>query len=390
MDRAAPALRIGHGDDGRPIWLTEGELLDGIAIAGPAGGGKRSVLLALLAQQIARGGGAVFLEGGLSRRAPGVFLGAADQAGRLRDARLWEPAAPHRSHRYNPLLKKGIAPVASLLLHLGAPPARRAGSAVDTATRRAAEALAADLVADGGSLSLAGVRRHLARLEPTDRKRLEPGDGGAAPLVGAATWRRRLAQELDRLLAREEAALLMGDTTDIDLGEIVAANGLLYVGLGVVADASLAASLAALLLADLRVAVESRGTPSKPVLLLLDTAEAYLVPPLLGLLEATPRATLAPVVSLADPGMTPGAPVAQQVVSRMPARLAHRVEVERMDGRGEVTGRPGVGVVRLSGGTPQRAALTLEEVPVSPERTEALRARLLAARPGASGRLPLG
>jgi hypothetical protein len=381
MDRAAPALIVGRSEPDRsPIWLTDGELLDGLAVVGPAGRGKRSVLLALLAQQIARGGGAVFVEGAASRRALGVFLGAAEAAGRLGSVRLYDPFVPARSHRYDPLATKGVAPLASLLLHLGAPPARRAGSAVDTATRRAAEALAADVVAAGAPASLTAVRRRLAEQEPRDRKALAPGPGGAT-LVGPATWRRRLAQELDRLLASESAAPALGGGSDIDLAALVDSAGLLYVGLGVLTDALAAASLAALVLADLRVAVETRPAPPKPLLLLLDTAEAYLVPPLLGLLEAAPRATLAPVVSLADPpaasgpgASAAGSPLAQQVLARLPAQLAHRVE---MDGAGPEGGRPGSGVVRLVGRAPVRAALAVEDVAGSAERTAALRARLV-------------
>lgn len=375
MNRSAPALSIGRSeDDGSPILMTEGDLLDGIAVAGPAGGGKRSVLLALLARQVARGGGAVFLEGRPSRRALGVLLGAAEAAGRLGGVRLYEPSAPSRSHRYNPVAGKGVAPLASLLLHLGAPPARRAGSAVDGATRRAAEALAADLVGEGRSLSLASVRRHLAEHEPADRRQLERAAVGL-PVVGPSTWRRRLAQELDRVLQRDAAAPLMAESTEVDLGAIVEGGGLLYVGLGVVGDERLAASLAALVLADLRVAVETRPTPAMPVLLLLDTAEAYLVPPLLGLLEAAPRTALAPVVSLADPGMRGGSPVARQVLERLPARLAHRVTLDA-SGRGT---RPGSGTVELAGRPPRRAALAVEDAPAPAERTEALRARLFGA-----------
>lgn len=374
MDRSAPALSIGRSeDDGSPIVMTEHDLLEGIAVGGPPGGGKRSVLLALLARQIARGGGAVFLEGRPSRRALGAFLGAAEQAGRLRAVRLYEPSAPSRSHRYNPLAGKGLAPLASLLLHLGAPPARRAGSAVDGATRRAAEALVAGLIDEGGALTLAAVRRRLAETEPSDRRRLERTEG-TLPVVGPATWRRRLAQELDRLLTNEGAAPLMGESSEIDLGAVVDGGGLLYVGLGVVADEALAASLAALVLADLRVAIESRPAPATPLLLLLDTAEAYLVPPLLGLLEASPRTALAPVVSLADPDMRAASPVASQVLARIPARLAHRVTLAPAS-EGV---RPGSGLVELSGRPPRRAALALEDAPAPADRTEALRARLFA------------
>ncbi|HEX7126509.1 MAG TPA: hypothetical protein VF406_12180 [Thermodesulfobacteriota bacterium] len=374
MDRSAPALSIGRSeDDGAPIVITEGELLEGIAVGGPPGGGKRSVLLALLARQVARGGGAVFLEGRPSRRALGAFLAAAEQADRLDVVRLYEPSTPSRSHRYNPLAGKGLAPLASLLLHLGAPPARRAGSAVDGATRRGAEALVAGLLDEGGPLTLAAVRRRLAESEPSDRRRLARAQAGL-PVVGPATWRRRLAQELDRLLMNDGAAPLMAESNEIDLGAVVEGGGLLYVGLGVVADEALAASLAALVLADLRVAIESRPAPAMPLLLLLDTAEAYLVPPLLGLLEASPRTALAPVVSLADAGLQGGSPLAAQVLARMPARLAHRITLAAAsEGR-----RPGSGVVELAGRPPRRAALALEDAPAQPERTEALRTRLLA------------
>ncbi len=376
MNRSAPGLLIGRSDgDGSSIVMTEGDLLEGIAVGGPPGGGKRSVLLALLGQQIARGGGAVFLEGRPSRRALGAFLGAADAAGRLPDVRLYEPSTPARSHRYNPLAGKGVAPLASLLLHLGAPPARRAGSAVDAAARRAAEMLAAEAIEAGRPVSLAGVRRHLAHLEPADRRQLARASEAGQPVVGPATWRRRLAQELDRLLRHEGAAPLMADGSEIDLGAIVERAGLLYVGLGVVTDAALAASLAALVLADLRVAVESRPAPDRPLLLLLDTAEAYLVPPLLGLLEAAPRTTLAPVVSLAEASMKGASPLAAQVLARMPVRLAHRVTLVAQPGGG----RPGSGVVELSGRPPRRAALALEDAPAPAERTEALRARIFGA-----------
>lgn len=375
MDRSAPALAIGRSeDDGSPIVMTEGELLEGIAVAGPAGGGKRSVLLALLARQVARGGSAVFLEGRPSRRALGAFLAAADEAGRLGAARIYQPSLPGRSHRYNPIAGKGVAPLARLLLHLGAPPARRAGSAVDAATRAAAEALAADVVAEGGPPTLAAVRRHLARREPSDRRHLTGRADGHASVVGPATWRRRLAQELDRLLTHEGAAPLMGEESDIDLAAMVEGGGLLYVGLGVVTDEALAASLAAIVLADLRVAVESRSTPALPLLLLLDTAETYLVPPLLGLLEATPRTTLAPVVSLAEPSMRGATPLAAQVLARLPARLAHRVTLATSSAQA----RPGSGTVELAGQPPIRAALALEDAPASAERTEALQTRLFA------------
>lgn len=381
MDRSAQALMIGRSlSDQAPICMTDGELLEGIAVAGPPGRGKRSVLLALLTQQVARGGGAVFLEGGPSRRALGTLLAAAEGAGRLEAVRLYDPAAPGRSHRYNPLLGKGVAPLARFLLHFGAPPARRAGSAVDGMTRQAAEALAGALIADGGALSLATVRRHLALLEQTDRERLaRAGSSGGG--VGPATWRRRLARELDRLLLNDAAAPLMTDAGEIDLGEIVAGDGLVYVGLGALADRALASSLAALFLADLRAAAEAQPAPARPLLLLLDTAEAYLVAPLLGLLEATPRTTLAPIVSLADPRTAPAvhaadgrAQLAVQVLARLPARLRHRVDLAPAE---PGYGRPGVGLVCRHGKPPVRAALALEDAPVSPERTEALRARLV-------------
>ncbi len=379
MEPSAGALMIGRSlPDRAPIWMTDGELLEGIAVAGPPGRGKRSVLLALLTQQIARGGGAVFLEGGPSRRALGTLLAAAEAAGRLEAVRLYDPASPDRGHRYNPLLGKGVAPLARFLLHFGAPPARRAASAVDGATRQAAEALAGALVADRGPLSLATVRRHLAVLEPADRERLARA-GAAGGGVGPATWRRRLAQELDRLLLNDAAAPLMTGGGEIDLAAVVDGAGLVYVGLGALADAAFAASLAALLLADLRVAAEARPAPATPLLLLLDTAETYLVAPLLGLLEAAPRTTFAPVVSLADPAAAPGdraagGALAAQILARLPARLRHRVD---LDPPAPGDGRPGAGLVRRSGQPPVRAALAVDDAPVSPERTEALRARLL-------------
>ncbi len=380
MDRSACALMIGRSEpDQAPIWMSEGELLDGIAVAGPAGRGKRSVLLALLTQQVARGGGALFLEGRPSRRALGTLLTAAEAVGRLDAVRIYDPAAPGRSHRYNPLAGKGIAPLARFLLHFGAPLARRAGSAVDALTRRAAEALAGELIAAGGPPSLATVRRHLALLDPADRKQLARDEQGGTPVVGPATWRRRLAQELDRLLLNAAAAPLMENGAEIDLDDLVGRGGLLYVALGALADAALASSLGALVLADLRVAAESRPTPPMTLLLLLDAAEAYLVPPLLGLLEAAPRTTLAPVVSLADLSMAPPSsafpsPLAAQVLARVPARLAHRVTLDPTMGG---NGRPGTGVVHLAGRPPVCASLALADAPVSVERTETLRAKLL-------------
>lgn len=402
MNPSACALLVGRSEpDQAPIRMTDEELLEGIAVEGPPGRGKRSVLLALLAQQVARGGGVLFLEGRPSRRALGTLLAAAEAAGRLEAVRIYEPSVPARSHRYNPLLGKGAAALAAFLLHVGAPPARRAGSAVDARTRRAAEALAAELIAAGGPLSLATVRRRLALLEPADRKQLE-GDGqGGTPVVGPATWRRRLAQELDRLLLDEAAALPMAEAAEIDLGDLVSRRGLLYVALGTLADAALAASLAALVLADLRVALEGHadqpaGGPGYPLsgagaglpagypaaasrlapvpLLLLDAAEVYLVPPLLGLLEATPRTAFAPVVSLAGSSTAPSSPVAAQVLARLPARLAHRVTLEPAPAG---DGRPGRGVVQLAGRPPVHASLALDDAPVSAERTEAIRARLL-------------
>lgn len=99
-----PGISLGFRvDNSEEIFISDDEFDRHLAIVGTTGSGKTSFLMSIIYQQIMRGGGLLFIEGKSVSRMRDCFINMVKQSGRIDQLRIFLPAVPNLSHRYNPI-----------------------------------------------------------------------------------------------------------------------------------------------------------------------------------------------------------------------------------------------------------------------------------------------
>ncbi len=291
------ALALGWAADTGWIRLEAGAQQRHALVLGSSGSGKTQLLLSLLAQQAARGGGALMLDAKVDRSALNAVLAICERTNRLHDLKVIWPPDPSRSDTWNPLLRGDLEEVMSRVMALWGTDLRGEAefwrgsahniiSVVLGAIRRmnpwptftdlyvaltTADALLwleeqvpqGTEEADALTSFLSNYRTPHGRLNIDQLKRMT---GGAPQYLSAFAWR-TLGQ------------IMNATAPTLDLLEAIEQGQIVYVALPILARTEEAVAMARMLVADLKQAVgmvqQRAEKPDPPFLVLLDEASAY-------------------------------------------------------------------------------------------------------------------
>jgi intracellular multiplication protein IcmO len=266
-------------------------------ILGSSGSGKTQLLLSLLAQQAARGGGALMLDAKVDRSALNAVLAICERTNRLHDLKLIWPPDPAVSHTWNPLLRGSLEEVMARIMALWGTDLRGEAefwrgsahniiSVVLMAMRRINPAITfTDLYlaltsveillwletqvpagtdeADALSAFLSNYRTHQGKLNIEHLKRMT---GGAPQYIYPFAW-------------GSLGDIMRATAPGLDLLTAITQGHIVYVALPILARTEEAVAMARMLVADLKQAVgavqQRPEKPEPPFLVLLDEASAY-------------------------------------------------------------------------------------------------------------------
>lgn len=266
-------------------------------ILGSSGSGKTQLLLSLLSQQVARGGGVLMIDAKVDRSALDAVLSICHQANRLHDLRVIWPPDPSVSHSWNPLLRGETEEILGRVMALWGADAKGE----------------ADFWKGSASTIISVVLRAMRRLNPAVtfndlylalttadvllwlEGQMPPGTEEAAALTAFLgnyrTQQGRLnVDQLKRMTGGAPQYLhpyawgnlgkLMNHTApSIDLLDALTQGLVVYVALPILARTEEAVAMARMLVADLKQAVgalqQRQDKPDPPFLVLLDEASAY-------------------------------------------------------------------------------------------------------------------
>jgi hypothetical protein len=107
---------------GEEVVLSDEALTRGTLVVGTTGSGKTALFMALLWQQLLRGGGAIFVDAKRSLASLSKLIFLCKAAGRSSDLRLIDPRNMDITHYYNPLLRGEAETIANKIIKLIPPP----------------------------------------------------------------------------------------------------------------------------------------------------------------------------------------------------------------------------------------------------------------------------
>lgn len=291
------ALTVGWDTEGGWIELSKEAQQRHTLILGSSGSGKTQLLLSLLSQQVARGGGVLMIDAKVDRSALDAVLAICRQANRLHDLRVIWPPDPSVSHSWNPLLRGSLEEILGRVMALWGVDTRGEAdfwkgsahtiiSAVLGAMRRVNPAITfndlylalttSDVLLwlegqmppgteEAAALAafLSNYRTQQGRLNVDQLKRLT---GGAPQYLYPYAW-----GDLGRIMNHTAPSL--------DLLDALSQGLIVYVALPILARTEEAIAMARMLIADLKQAVgalqQRQDKPDPPFLVLMDEASAY-------------------------------------------------------------------------------------------------------------------
>lgn len=292
------------------------------ALVGASGGGKTSLGLNLLWQQMARGGGWTFIDAKIDADNLAAVLFMARILGRESDLYVLDIGDPEHSHTYNPLLYGDPDEVSSRLLNLI--PSAENNPGADHYRQSVNHALTVIV----GALKAANRLYHFNDLTVLMQsaqamedllRPLPPGPERMALDIFLEKYRRfdkdagkvqvdmtRLKDTLGGMAGRlalfaqgKFGRLLNTYTPEVDLYDIITQNKMLYVRLPTMAKETAAINFAKMLLSDFRSAVARvQGLPkfrrpNPPHLLFADEMGSYVMPGIARFFEQARSARIA-------------------------------------------------------------------------------------------------
>jgi energy-coupling factor transporter ATP-binding protein EcfA2 len=297
MPRVPDALTIGWDPAAGWITLSNEAQQRHTLIIGSSGSGKTQLLLSLLAQQLARGGGVLMIDAKVDRSALHSILDLCRQTNRLADLRLIWPPDPTVSHTWNPLLRGNLQEVLSRVMALWGTNARGEAEfwrgqahTVIHAVLGAMKRINPLVTFNDLYLALTTAEA-LLWLEHQVPKNTEEASALAAFLSNYRTQQGRL--NLDHLkrmtggVPQYLSAYAWGNLGQImnhpaptlDILEALTNGQIVYVALPILARTEEATAMARMLVSDLKQAVgvlqQQVQKPKIPFLVILDEASAY-------------------------------------------------------------------------------------------------------------------
>jgi intracellular multiplication protein IcmO len=309
----AGGLRVGYTrDNSLPVDIDDDKLMRHSAIIGQSGTGKTVLGEFMLWQQMARGGGWVFIDAKLDADTRDKLAYMAKTIGREDDFYVLNVDDPSNSNNYNPILKGDQDEVSSRLLNLL--PSSENNPGADFYRQSANHALT---VLTGG-LKAARFRYHFGDLSILlqsakaiqELERLvPPGKEKMAMQVFLDQFRKKTKEgtqiDVNRLkevlggMSGRIALFAQGKfgevfntyAPEIDLTDIIMNNKFLYVMLPTMGKDAAALNLGKMILSDLRTAVynvqaiKKINRPTPPFLVFADEMGSYVMPGIARLFE---------------------------------------------------------------------------------------------------------
>ena len=306
-------LRMGFTrDKNLPVDIPNENLMRHTAIIGQSGVGKTTLGEYILWQQMARGGGWIFVDAKLDADTRDKLAYMARSMGREMDFYVLNVDQPENSHTYNPLLKGDADEVASRLLNLLPSSENNPGS--DFYRQSANQALTVII----GALKVAKMRYHFGDLaimlqSGAALSQLEritpPGKERMALLVFLDQYKKRTKEGMS--LDTDKIKTVLGGMSgriamfaqgkfgqvcntynpEIDLTEIIMGNKFLYVMLPSMGKDVAALNLGKMIMSDIRTAVYNVQAVTKalrpwpPYIVFADEMGSYVMPGIARLFE---------------------------------------------------------------------------------------------------------
>ena len=291
------SLTVGWDPAGGWIRLSPEAQLRHTLVLGSSGSGKTQLLLSLLAQQIARGGGVLMIDAKVDRAALQTILDLCRQVNRLGDLRLLWPPDPTCSHTWNPLLRGNLQEVLSRVMALWGTSANGDAEFWRGSAHTVLHAVLGAMKRINPQVTFTDLYLALTTADALLwlEQAVPPGTEEAAALTAfLSNYRTQQGRlNLDHLkrmtggVPQYLSAYAWGNLGQImnhavptlDLLEALEEGQIVYVALPILARTEEATALARMLVADLKQAVgvlqQRVAKPPLPFLVIMDEASAY-------------------------------------------------------------------------------------------------------------------
>jgi len=312
LDGADGGLFIGNcTDSGEALRLTRDELTRHIFVMGGTGVGKTVFAQSLMYQQIARGGGLLWIDAKLDSDNPKALWSMAMLAGRAKDVRMINPGNPDESLTYNPILHGDPDEIASRILTL-IPTSEHASPGADHYRQEALQGLTTIISALQRAklafnmldlsvllMSVAALEDLLARLRSRPESRNSDEVRNFAIFLDKFRHVNRMTNRLEINMTKLKETfggiggrmfqfgvgnfgrVMNTYTPDVELFDAIRKNQIVMISLPTMGKGDSALNLAKMLLGDLRTAISwvqalpEPQRPDPPFLCVLDEAGSY-------------------------------------------------------------------------------------------------------------------
>jgi intracellular multiplication protein IcmO len=305
-------LFIGHcKDSGQPLHINRDELTRHIFVLGATGVGKTVFAQGLMQQQIARGGGMLWVDAKLDSDNPKALLAAAMCCGRENDIVIINPGDPSQSLTYNPILRGDPDEIASRILTL-VPTSEHASPGADHYRQEALQGLTTMVSALQRAglafnmldlsvllMSVAAMESLHSRLTSDPRTRESEEARNFALFLDKFRHLNRMTNKLEINISKVKETfggiggrmyqfgtgkfgqVMNTYNPDVELYDAICANKIIYIALPTMGKNDVALNFAKMLLGDLRTAISwvqalpEPQRPDPPFLCVLDEMGGY-------------------------------------------------------------------------------------------------------------------
>ncbi|HDH91332.1 MAG TPA: hypothetical protein ENF38_00095 [Candidatus Aenigmarchaeota archaeon] len=315
-----PYLTLGFEEKtGREIVWPNQKQCEHMIVVGSTGSGKSSFLFSLLYQQVMRGGGVAFIDGGRNPKTLKNLVYICESANALSRLRIVDPREPRTGHSYNPLSSGDADAIANKIMKVLNPiPTGSDAEYYKSKIYRATVTLVRALVSIGKPFNVKDVlclfclpeisfkllEEQLSRYELLDELI------SLRTLIMESRSTKSFRDDLSNMIANlgsiaegETGEALCSAGTQVNLYDAVKKNQVVYFMLPRMSDAEKATRLGRLLLGDIQTTIglfyeEKEFEPLVPFLILLDELGSYANPEFAVVFEQARKAHFAVVAAV--------------------------------------------------------------------------------------------
>jgi len=292
-----PGITIGFNSlTNEEIFIHDKDFNRHLAVIGTTGAGKTAFLMSIAYQQIARGGGLIFIEGKSVSKTRDQFIYMVKQFGRLDSLRVFVPIEPQISHRYNPIDVDNLYKTTEKLMRL-LPPVSESSEAkhYHDIIKNTLYLCLKVLKNTGKTYNYKDIyfmleypdvaMEYLKRILQGSGKDLVDLEKLFLQYKMDPTFQRQIKGITSQLMGitaiDDSSNILCSDYTDINIYETIISNQILYVALPTMEASKLAEQYGRILLADIITAIgtlfKERTTLPLPFYIIMDEFASYAV-----------------------------------------------------------------------------------------------------------------